>query len=270
MAMTQKMRCLIFVMVCGWAAAQQAQRMPAKCLPAMRVNGVPCPTPAYSMTQVIVHTQTLSDGTQIRTRTVMKEAQDTEGRRRTETIPDAFSGNPAQEQISIIDPISNRNIILYPQRKVAQLNLYRNDAPTQLPAVDKEREEKLRAFFKAIQPSPEEMRANMHGNQQQNCSNEKAGDETFDGMTVDVSRMVCVIPTGSQGNDREMRSITEFWVLPDIGITVRSVEDSPLGGHTEMTVEDFQRTPPDPALFQIPADYSVFDMSVPQRQSSLQ
>jgi hypothetical protein len=201
----------------------------------------------------------LSDGTQIRSRTEIRRAKDADGRSRYETLMDSNNGNQ-NEQVTISDPIAHMNITLYPGRKIAQI--IRTDVRSNpQPQVSKEREDTMRAFYKALQPSPEQSAAMANEYPQPKCSNEEEKHETFAGMPVTVTHMNCVFPAGFQGSDREIRTQTEFRVLPDLGITLHSVQDDPRMGRIEMSIEDFKLGPPDPELFRVPDGYQVFDFS---------
>jgi hypothetical protein len=259
MSIAKGMRLAVMVIAVGRClGAATAQNIRGCAYPGVGPMIRNCVAP-YSYTEVTTHTQTLSDGTLIESRSETRRAMDAEGRDRTEMMM-GLNTVTANDQVSIDDPVAHLRIQLMPNRKIAQI-WHTDGHPAPQNENDKSRTDMLHAFNKAMQLSPEEWKASAQAQLKPKCSNEELEPETFEGMKVTVRRTTCVYPVGFQGNDREIHSLMEFWVLSESGITVHSVEDDPRMGHTEMRVIDFKREPPDPALFRVPEDYQVFDFS---------
>jgi hypothetical protein len=77
------------------------------------------------------------------------------------------------------------------------------------------------------------------------------------GIFAEGTRTTRVIPIGMEGNDREIRVVTEQWVSPDLKIVVARSLDDPRYGQSTMEVSELQRGDPEAALFQVPADYKM-------------
>jgi hypothetical protein len=56
-----------------------------------------------------------------------------------------------------------------------------------------------------------------------------------------------------------VRIIEETWTAPDLKIAFAQTSDDPRGEKITMTVTDLHRAEPDPAVFQIPADYKQLE-----------
>jgi hypothetical protein len=67
----------------------------------------------------------------------------------------------------------------------------------------------------------------------------------------------------SFGNDRPITTITETWTSPDLKTVVLSKSSDPRYGESTTKLTDIVMAEPDPALFQIPGDYSVVDEPAP-------
>ncbi len=61
------------------------------------------------------------------------------------------------------------------------------------------------------------------------------------------------------GNDLPIVITTETWYSPDLKVLVMSKSSDPRMGETTYKLTNLSRAEPDPALFQIPADYSIKD-----------
>ena len=71
------------------------------------------------------------------------------------------------------------------------------------------------------------------------------------------------IPKEQIGNNRDIKIVTERWFSDDLQILVKSVNLDPRFGDTSYQVTKIVRSAPDPALFQIPSDYTVTDQPRP-------
>ena len=89
--------------------------------------------------------------------------------------------------------------------------------------------------------------------------NESLPPPTIAGIYVEGYRYSRTIPAGYEGNYRDMTTVTEYWIAPDLGIQMRSVTDDPRSGKNTTEVTDLQQTAPDPTLFQPPTGYTIRD-----------
>jgi hypothetical protein len=92
------------------------------------------------------------------------------------------------------------------------------------------------------------------------------GDKEVSGVMATGTRETRTIPAGTIGNDRGLQMVDERWYSADLQVLVKSVNSDPRFGETTYQLVNIVRTMQDPALFQIPADYTVADgprMNVP-------
>ena len=59
------------------------------------------------------------------------------------------------------------------------------------------------------------------------------------------------------GNDREVISTNESWQSKELGMAVLSKNSDPRSGERTTKLTNLNRGEPDPALFQVPADYTI-------------
>jgi hypothetical protein len=92
---------------------------------------------------------------------------------------------------------------------------------------------------------------------------EALGTSEMEGFTVTGTRISITIPAGERGNDKPMTTTSERWFSPDLQMELLTKSESPeTGQHTHKLV-NIRTGDPDPALFQVPADYTVREQ--PQR-----
>jgi hypothetical protein len=83
------------------------------------------------------------------------------------------------------------------------------------------------------------------------------GDKEVNGVTATGTREKRTIPAGAIGNDRDLELVDERWFSADLQMLVKSVSSDPRFGETTYQLTNIARTMQDPALFQIPPDYTV-------------
>src|ERR1700758_62832 len=86
---------------------------------------------------------------------------------------------------------------------------------------------------------------------------ESLGDKDIDGIPVTGTKTTNTIPAGTIGNDRDLVVTRETWYSPDLKLVLQSTQTDPRFGETTYSLTDVQRSEPDPALFQVPAGYTV-------------
>jgi hypothetical protein len=57
----------------------------------------------------------------------------------------------------------------------------------------------------------------------------------------------------------------EFWYSPDLGVNLSATSKLPVKGTQAVRVSEFSRAEPDPAMFQIPANFVVEDRRQPPK-----
>jgi hypothetical protein len=82
---------------------------------------------------------------------------------------------------------------------------------------------------------------------------EDLGYQSVNGVTAQGFRTTTTIPAGQIGNDRPIQIVSERWYSADLQMNVKTTNSDPRFGETTYQLTNILQTPPDPALFQIPA-----------------
>src|SRR3984893_7990373 len=96
-------------------------------------------------------------------------------------------------------------------------------------------------------------------------SAEKLGAQNMEGVSATGTRFTHTIPAGQLGNDQPLQLVTERWYSSEIHLTVFLKRSDPMTGTKTLKVTDIPREEPDPAMFNVPADYAVQEMMVPAK-----
>ena len=80
-----------------------------------------------------------------------------------------------------------------------------------------------------------------------------------DGVEVAVRKITMTTPTGLDGNDQPLVRVCENQYSEELKLTILSKCSDPRAGDTVTRLENLERTDPDPALFQVPPDYTVVE-----------
>ncbi len=94
-------------------------------------------------------------------------------------------------------------------------------------------------------------------------THESLGTETIDGLVVEGSRIMTVLPEGAVGNDRPITVVSESWFSPDLKETIESTHSDPRSGDSVTRLTNIDRNNPDPSLFEVPAGYEIVDDPAP-------
>jgi len=232
------------------------------------------PFSAIAITQT---TQTFLDGTHVSQTTTMLEYRDADGRTRTEPDRSVGSSSGPARNIEIRDPFLGV-YMLDPARKTA-VKLAMGAGPTSPPVTggrggrgggsasdsDSSAPARLREALERLSEAAADMQAAQSIQAARNTAKdnggrvvaEDLGTLTVNGVPARGTRITEVVPVGAIGNDREFRSISERWFSPDLNLLIRSVSTDPRFGTTTYELTNISRQPPDPSLFQVPADYRV-------------
>jgi hypothetical protein len=208
------------------------------------VLGQPC-----TVVQQNEVTQQLANGTTLTHRTIVRKWRDSQGRFRRESAQVEGDQPPVFQRASIVDPVNNTFVNLNLENKTATIFHLPDHGPDALHSyVDQ--------FDKEILALP--------GVQ---VKVEKLGGKTIAGVYAEGRRVTRFRPSGTVtlGNDKPIVSVRDQWVAQDLKILLASTLDDPR--HKEVTeVTNLDRSEPDPALFQIPSDFTVREVSVDSAQ----
>lgn len=243
----------------------------------------------FSADVITEYDRTLDNGGHIHRESRGKIWRDSLGRMRTENQSAVQFASEKSDRITINDPVQQVIIYLYPRNKVATVCHF-GDANSQPPAVlAKSSKPKDKATVRAGgQPGIGNGPADTLGvppvpTGQGNTANtsipsagegqSKSGSGTFtnsagattvplgsktiEGSSATGTRTTRTINPGRMGNDRPIVSISDTWVSSDLKITVLTETDDGQAGHSTTKLVNIVRSEPNPALFQIPADYAV-------------
>jgi hypothetical protein len=217
------------------------------------VKGLP-----YSAEIEAGNTQTLADGNRIVQRTTGRIYRDSDGRVRREE--DRPSGGPT---VSITDPFAGTTFILDPVNRTARERpagpsteigqalakrqaLLANKAAKE-PAAENAEKEDGRDFV--VKPAPAEKRDER--------LEERLPDRVIEGVLASGVRITATIKQGAIGNEQRITVVSEEWMSPDLQVVVMTDRRDPRTGHSTYRLLNINRLDPDPALFQVPADYTV-------------
>ena len=88
-------------------------------------------------------------------------------------------------------------------------------------------------------------------------TSEDLGTQSFFGVLAAGKRTTTIFPEGYFGNDRPIQMVSEVWVSDELGLTLLEKHSDPRIGELITRVTSLDRVEPDPALFQIPPDYTL-------------
>jgi hypothetical protein len=205
----------------------------------------------FSATEVRHTVQTLSDGTRVDNTDRTRFWRDTDGRMRAQS-PD---------RVFLYDPVAGFTASLFPSRK-----MYEKSA---LPASMKSINVALVGPVAAISRSsetpaerdtfPPSGTHRSEGKVTARWSSEDLPPIKVGGIRAKGLRMTAIVPAGTFGNDRDMKVVDERWYSTEWSLLVKSVNSDPRYGVTTYELTDIVLAPPDPALFKIPGDYTVYE-----------
>jgi hypothetical protein len=92
-------------------------------------------------------------------------------------------------------------------------------------------------------------------------SSQNLGDDIIEGLRVTGARETVTSRGGWPGCQQEV-SMRESWYSPDLGVNLSVTGKGPTEVMEVIRVVDLSRTDPDPALFQMPANFTVEDRRI--------
>jgi hypothetical protein len=94
-------------------------------------------------------------------------------------------------------------------------------------------------------------------------SRDSMGTQTMDDLPVTGTKETTTIAPGTVGNDREVIYSREFWYSPDLKTNLAVKRLDPHNGTQDIHLTIDSRSEPEPAIFAIPAGYTVKDERPP-------
>src|SRR4029434_3832108 len=92
------------------------------------------------------------------------------------------------------------------------------------------------------------------------------GKQMIEGVEAEGTRTARTIPAGEIGNTRPIEIVDELWYAPALQLTVMTKHRDPRSGETTYRLTNLNRSEPDRALFEVPADYTVKDNPAPSKR----
>jgi hypothetical protein len=198
------------------------------------VTGAP-----YSGTISEQRQQTLPDGNQITRQTETKVYRDSQGRVRRETTRTNGSGE-TQTFVTIFDPVAGFEARLNTRKLTAE----KHPVPTGNNGAEGSR------------------RPPADGNGP-DVKTEDLGTNTIQGMEATGKRVTMTIAAGDMGNADAVQIVRETWTSTALKVPIQMTSTNPRFGKSTMQLTGISQAEPDPALFQIPANYKVITRTGP-------
>ena len=206
----------------------------------------------YSAVQTTEMVQKLADGNSIVERHQANVFRDKDGRVRIEHSFPSRAGSSNQtprSMISIFDPVAGASYMLQPNDMTAHKSTLRPRPSGDGTAFNRQPRDGNRGDRPA-RPQPQV---------------ENLGLQTINGVAATGTRSTTTIPAGAIGNTQPIQTVREVWISQDLKVPVMIKTSDPRFGETVMQLTNILQTNPDPALFQVPAGYTV--QSSPGRPS---
>jgi hypothetical protein len=86
---------------------------------------------------------------------------------------------------------------------------------------------------------------------------ESLGKQVIEGVECEGMRTTTTIPAGKVGNDLPLDIVSEEWYSPALQVLVLTRHNDPRSGETTYRLTNINRSEPDRALFEVPADYKI-------------
>jgi hypothetical protein len=229
----------------GWIGVQGSSPMRIEGAQIGPVTGKP-----FSATEVRRTVQTLSDGTHVNHSDTTRFYRDAHGRMRAES----------PNRVEIFDPVSGSEYDLNPESKTYKtsaipdktssmsLAVVGRTSSTSFSSDSPEGDLEARHARSRASHPPSPMGVSGRA--------EDLAPQVVSGLSVKGSRITTTIPVGAFGNDREVQVVNERWYSDDLKVLVKSSNSDPRFGVTTYELIDIVQGAPDPALFQVPPDYT--------------
>lgn len=192
----------------------------------------------FTATAKTISVRILPDGSTITNWNQRTVARDMDGRifqERRFLVPNDGKQEPKVRVLEYTDPLTHTFYSCNPIPKICELNSY--FSPPSFPML------------------PE----GLQGDGQTFLTRENLGVETFEGLDVQHSRETFTFYKETIGNTNTILHVVEYWYSPQLGIDVKVTRHDPRDGDQTLWLTDISTTAADPSVFQVPADYRIFD-----------
>jgi hypothetical protein len=194
------------------------------------------PNLPYAAQIVETDVETQANGTRVRQETRVFEARDSQGR----TWIESFQSNNMDRPmvVSLYIPLRRQFIQLFPWQKTARVMTFPGTGPIPI-------------------------HRNLHVVQTKT--------ETLPGRTIHgiyaVGTRTTQVSTPHDGHGPNVVNVQETWISPDLKMVVSSKDTSTDPDRDQITTEirQLDRSEPNPALFEIPADYKIVEATTGSR-----
>jgi hypothetical protein len=211
------------------------------------VKGAP-----YAADGITETTQTLGDGTHINRQETYSIYRDTEGRIRRESGDQVWISDPVAKVSYVLDTKQQTARKLASSRKLT-VNYSKTTTAPQTMWVQNGPAGGGSMAIVADRPTPGELdKPNADA-----ARSEALGKQKMEGVDVDGTRTTTVIPQGQIGNDRPLQMVHERWESAELHVTIFTKHSDPMSGDRVERLTNVRRGDPDPALFQVPAGYTI-------------
>jgi hypothetical protein len=205
------------------------------------VTGMP-----YSSETVTETVQIAADGTRFdRKMGKTKNYRDSQGRTRMEHYIETGPSNsdqPALATVRIEDPVAGVSYSLNPREHVARQITFR------VPH-DPNSSSHVAMTFESRRVDDDRPHPTI--------TTEDLGTQVIDGVAAEGKRTTMTFPANAEGNDKPFDRVTERWFSQELKIYVLIKNSDPRSGENTIKTTITSRAEPDPALFQVPADYTI-------------
>ena len=231
-----------------------------------RVSASPVQGAPYSATITNESVQTLADGNRIVQTSTGNTARDSMGRTRQDApLPPIGNMSPADAPhlVFLQDPVAQASYTLNLTDKTAakgpSVSGMAFAGPTT--SVSNGAMISLKGVARAIGPPPVPMQQTLAIQiaDEGQVQAEDLGSKTMESVNVTGTRTTRMIPAGQIGNSQPIQIVDEVWRSLDLQVIVQSTHSDPRMGTTSYALSNISRTDPSPALFQVPADYTIKD-----------
>lgn len=86
---------------------------------------------------------------------------------------------------------------------------------------------------------------------------EQLPNRTIEGVVASGIRKTTTIPQGAIGNEQPIKTVCEEWTSVDLQVLVLTDLNDPRNGRATYRLTNINRADPDPALFKVPAGYTI-------------
>ena len=258
---------VVLLLFSSWSVTGQAQVTSGEYSGAV-ARGTNSPGAPFSASVVTEYDRPLPNGDRIHREMHGKIIRDSAGRTRRETELGMWL--PASEKrghILIVDPVAQLIINIDPQNKTASV-VHSQPMPgtggassgnaNLLPPTPSSGPVPPTAATTAGSKNTPELSIK-EGGRSLITDDHTLGTKMMEGVEVVGMRINRTIEAGSMGNAEPVVSYTEAWFSPELGTMMETRTNDPQSGTSSMRLVNLERNEPDPALFQIPAGYTIQD-----------